>query len=77
MELIGRFASVEVPEWEIGDLQQIAERRFSVLNVDCPERYLKASTAHFSGKNCVGRFAMVLVLIHHRSNPLGFLSNTI
>jgi hypothetical protein len=37
MELIGRFASVEVPEWEIGDLQQIAERGFSVLNVNCPD----------------------------------------
>ena len=37
MELIGRFASVEVPEWQIGDLQQIAEKGFSVLNINCPD----------------------------------------
>jgi hypothetical protein len=35
-ELIGRFTSVTVPEWELKDLRKIAEKGFSALNINAP-----------------------------------------
>jgi hypothetical protein len=35
-ELVGRFASVTVPEWEMTDLKKIAEKGFTALNINCP-----------------------------------------
>jgi hypothetical protein len=35
-ELQGRVYSVIMPEWEKGDLKQIAEKGFAALNIDCP-----------------------------------------
>jgi hypothetical protein len=37
-ELQGRVYSVVMPEWESGDLRQIADKGFSALNIDCPTR---------------------------------------
>ncbi|HEV2550341.1 MAG TPA: AAA family ATPase [Stellaceae bacterium] len=35
-ELIGRFTSVTVPEWDLSDLKKIAEKGFSALNINAP-----------------------------------------
>jgi len=59
MELIGRFASVEVPEWQIGDLQQIAEKGFSVLNINCPD-YIISRLASEKPKQPISHAKIVL-----------------
>jgi hypothetical protein len=37
-ELQGRVTSVIVPDWDIGDLQQIATKGFAELTITCPKR---------------------------------------
>jgi hypothetical protein len=54
VEMIGRFASVEVPEWDTLDLKQIAQKGFSVLNVNCSNDLI----SKFAGESQSSPFLM-------------------